>query len=153
MGVGNPGDRMSGRYRTLALQAVGVAVLAAIVYLAFLRPSDPDPLMGITGPGAAEQAHVRQHKPHRHGQKRHRKPGKQSSEKPGGTKTQRTGIPRGDGATTTLPAWGVTAASPNPSGDLHPPSGVDGGNPGNPHTPPGSQYQDSVARITALLRQ
>jgi hypothetical protein len=43
---------MSGRYRTVALQAVGVAVLAAFVFVAFLRPSEPSDLSGIEAPGA-----------------------------------------------------------------------------------------------------
>jgi hypothetical protein len=42
---------VSGRYRTVALQAVGVAILAAFVFVAFLRPSEPDDLSGIEAPG------------------------------------------------------------------------------------------------------
>lgn len=42
---------MSGRYRTVALQAVGVAVLAAFVFVAFLRPTEPGDLSGIDAPG------------------------------------------------------------------------------------------------------
>jgi hypothetical protein len=45
---------MSGRYRTVALQVVGVAVLAAFVYAAFLRPSDPGELSGIDAPGRGD---------------------------------------------------------------------------------------------------
>lgn len=45
---------MSGRYRTVALQAVGVAVLAAFVFIAFLRPSEPGDLTGIDAPGGGD---------------------------------------------------------------------------------------------------
>ncbi|MDX6585707.1 MAG: hypothetical protein QOI31_180 [Solirubrobacterales bacterium] len=45
---------MSGRYRTVALQAVGVAVLAAFVFIAFLRPSEPGDLAGIDAPGGGD---------------------------------------------------------------------------------------------------
>ncbi len=49
---------MSGRYRTIALQAVGVAVLAAFVFVAFLRPSDPGELAGIDAPGGGDEQTV-----------------------------------------------------------------------------------------------
>ena len=49
---------MSGRYRTIALQAVGVAVLAAFVFIAFLRPSDPGDLAGIDAPGGGDEQTV-----------------------------------------------------------------------------------------------
>ncbi len=42
---------MSGRYRTVALQAVAVAIIAAFVFIAFLRPSEPGELAGIDAPG------------------------------------------------------------------------------------------------------
>jgi hypothetical protein len=45
---------MSGRYRTVAFQAVGVAVLAAFVFVAFLRPTDPGKLSGIEAPGGGD---------------------------------------------------------------------------------------------------
>ncbi|MDQ2675622.1 MAG: hypothetical protein M3Y34_02345, partial [Actinomycetota bacterium] len=41
----------SGPRRTFVLQAVAVALAVAIVYFAFLRPSDPDELAGIQAPG------------------------------------------------------------------------------------------------------
>jgi hypothetical protein len=42
---------MSGRYRTVALQAIGVVILAAVVYLAFLRDSGPGDLSRIDARG------------------------------------------------------------------------------------------------------
>src|SRR5690349_12616488 len=49
---------MSGRYRTVALQAIGVAVLAAVVFVAFLRPSEPGDLSGIDAPGGDSEPEV-----------------------------------------------------------------------------------------------
>ena len=49
---------MSGRYRTVALQAVGVAVLAAFIFVAFLRPSEPGDLSGIDAPGSGDSPTV-----------------------------------------------------------------------------------------------
>lgn len=45
---------MSGRYRTVALQAIGVAILAAFVFVAFLRPSEPGELSGIDVPNGGD---------------------------------------------------------------------------------------------------
>ena len=47
---------MSGRYRTVALQAVGVAVLAGFIFIAFLRPSEPGELSGIDAPGGGGES-------------------------------------------------------------------------------------------------
>jgi len=44
---------MTGRYRTLALQAVGVAAIAAIIFFTFLRPDTPGDLSGIEAPGSS----------------------------------------------------------------------------------------------------
>ena len=46
---------MSGRYRTVALQAVGVAVVAGVIFIAFLRPSEPGELSGIDAPGGGDE--------------------------------------------------------------------------------------------------
>ena len=43
---------LSARSRTIAFQAVGVAVIAAIIWLAFLRPADPGDLSGIDAEGS-----------------------------------------------------------------------------------------------------
>jgi len=51
-------SRVSGQYRTVALQALGVAVIAAIVFVAFLRPDEPGDLSGIDAPGGEEQPNV-----------------------------------------------------------------------------------------------
>jgi hypothetical protein len=42
---------MSGQNRTFVLQVVGVATLVAVIFFAFLRPSDPGDLAGIDAPG------------------------------------------------------------------------------------------------------
>lgn len=42
---------MTGSYRTVALQAVGVAVIAGFIFIAFLRPSEPEELAGVDAPG------------------------------------------------------------------------------------------------------
>lgn len=49
---------MSGRYRAVALQAIGVAVLAAVIFVAFLRPSDPGDLSGIDAPAGNEEPEI-----------------------------------------------------------------------------------------------
>lgn len=45
---------MSQRYRTVALQAVAVLILAALVFVVFLRPTDLGPLSGIDAPGGRD---------------------------------------------------------------------------------------------------
>lgn len=42
---------MSGQNRTFVLQVAGVATLVAVIFFAFLRPSDPGELSGIDAPG------------------------------------------------------------------------------------------------------
>ena len=49
---------MSGRYRTVGLQAVGVAVLAAFVFIAFLRPSEPNELSRIDAPSGGDDSSI-----------------------------------------------------------------------------------------------
>jgi hypothetical protein len=44
--IAEEGGSVSSRFGILA-QGLGVAALAALVYFAFLQPSDPDPLSGI----------------------------------------------------------------------------------------------------------
>jgi hypothetical protein len=144
---------MSGRYRGIALQAVGVAVLASIIYLAFLRPNDPDPVTGIQGPDALEQAKTDQRKPDGkgdRGNKRARKPGKKANGHSGPAHVSRPGMGPGTGGSDAgrLPGAGVVAGQGPAASE--PPGGTHGD---SPHTPPGSQYQDSVARIRALLGQ
>jgi len=45
---------MSRRYRAVALQAVAVLILAAVIFAAFLRPTEPGPLSGIDAPGGRD---------------------------------------------------------------------------------------------------
>ncbi|CAN5422256.1 hypothetical protein BH10ACT11_BH10ACT11_16310 [soil metagenome] len=149
---------MSGRYRIIALQAVGVAVLAAIVYLAFLRPSEPNPLSGITGPDARQQANNANpggNKGHHPGRpKSHHQGGKHNGGKPGKRQVTRPGS-RGRSAGEKSGASGsgssqTGSSTPSP---LQPGTGGGVDEPSDPDTPPGSQYQDTVSRITAKLNE
>ena len=47
---------MSGQRRSIVLQAIGVAVIAAIIFTVFLRPDEPDGLSGIEAEGGEEQS-------------------------------------------------------------------------------------------------
>lgn len=151
---------MSGRYRAVALQAVGVAVLAAIVYLAFLRPGEPGPLSGITGPDAGQQASQEPHSGRKTngktkskgGSNENRRPRKQNSG--GGASANDSSSPgSGEPGSTAGPSLppGV-AGPPSPVGPSPSSPGTSGGTePIDPQTPPGEQYQDTVARIIGKL--
>ncbi len=121
---------MSGRHRTIALQAVGVAVLAAIVFFAFLRPSEPGGLSGIeaegNGPTVLHPA----------------PPAGKERKKRGGMGRRASGPDRnsfGPGAPDS-PFGGESSEGGIVGGDT--PSLEGGGN-----TPSGDQYDDTVARL------
>lgn len=128
---------MKARYRTIALQAVGVAVLAAIVFLAFLRPSDPSELTGIeAGEGPAPVVVD---------------PAPTPREDPPDPKRQDAGGQAGpapetdEAAPASPPDTPVPAAPPaEPDGEASPPAGEG-------ETPTGSQYDDLVGRLQARV--
>ena len=116
---------MTARIFAIALQALGVAALGAIVYFAFLQPSDPNPLSGIevegdipagVTPGTGQAT------------------GQRNSKPPAGPAR------RGDG-TRTLAGIRLIPVQP---GDAIP---VPPGAPVDSDTPTGEQYDSAVARI------
>lgn len=130
---------MSGRYRTVALQAVGVAVIAAIVFIAFLRPDEPGDLSGIDAPGGEEQPIVNSPP-----DDKSKKPGDRSNgnNRRGNGQGQSQGSARGDGEQT------------GNGGDATSDDDAFGGD-----TPPDDQYDDLVTRLLmqvgepAIIRQ
>ncbi len=117
------------RHRVIALQALGVVVLGAIVYLAFLLPDDPGDLNRIEA-GDSDQEIVQGPARQTTGN------GGQGDSRPPGAAPE-TGVAGSAGATTIPlePAPGVT-----------PPSS-EGAVQGDPDNPTDSQYQSAVAAI------
>ncbi len=115
---------MSGRFRILALQALGVAVLAAVIYVVLLRPSEPGDLTGITTHG-----------------------GQNSTQTPGGPN------PPGNGGGGNGSGPGVAGNASQGGGSSNPGSSFGPGRvPGSPPAggedgPAGSQYVNAVARV------
>jgi hypothetical protein len=112
----------------IAAQGLGVAALAALVYFAFLQPSDPDPLSGIEVDGdlpaevtgGNEQAAAQ----------RGRKPDSRRRSGAGSRPVPRIRlVPVVPGTSAPVPP---TVASPTPA---------------DPETPAGSQYDSAVARL------
>ena len=113
---------MSSKYAVVAAQAVGVAALATVVYLAFLSPGSPGPLREIqVEDGVTVEA------PDRHGRdgdkNRHR--GENAKPRPH----------RAAPALPALPTLTLVNPSPTPA------------TPQEPDGPAGSQYASAVTRI------
>lgn len=123
--------QVSGRHRTIALQAVGVAVLAAIVFMAFLRPSEPGDLSGIeaegNGPTVLDPA-----------------PPEGKEEKKRGGMSQGVSEPDRNG-------FGPSALDSSVGSESSSEGGIVGGDTasldGGGNTPGGDQYDDTVARL------
>ena len=130
---------MSGRYRTVALQAVGVAVIAAFVFVAFLRPSEPEDLAGIEAPGGGDGPSVVNPEPDDEKKKGEKKNGKHQNG------------PKGDGRNDGPRAGGSArpgTSAPTAPGDVGtdiPPGGGDG--------PPDDQYTDLVSLLMKQVGQ
>jgi hypothetical protein len=116
---------VTARIFAIALQALGVAALGAIVYFAFLQPSDPNPLSGIEVEGDIPAGVT-----HGNGQAAAQRDRKSPA-----------GPARRDGGTRTLAGIRLIPVQP---GDAipSPPGGPVGGD-----TPTGEQYDSAVARI------
>lgn len=126
------GRQLRARHRTVALQVVGVVVLAAITYMAFLSPSKPGDLHGIEA-GEGEPPVVVDPTPKPPDDPRDRK--RPDAVDPGRPAAPlEVPAPAGPPSSPTppLPSEGETTAPP-PSGDGE--------------TPTGSQYDDPVARL------
>jgi hypothetical protein len=63
---------MSGRFRTVVIQALGVAIIAAVVFVLFLRPTEPGELSGIDVPNGGDDGPrvVKPGPPGKHGNRR-----------------------------------------------------------------------------------
>jgi hypothetical protein len=126
--IAEQGGSVSSRFG-IAAQALGVAALAALVYFAFLQPSDPDPLSGIevegdfptqvtAGDGKAARSQGRR-----------------------GASTSRRGASAGAGAGAgSVPLIRLVPVVPGSSSPV-PPTLADN------ETPVGTQYDSAVARI------
>ena len=120
---------MIARIFPIALQALGVAALAAIVYLAFLHPSDPNPLSGIQVEGDIPAGVT---------------PGNNGAT---GHRNRKTPARRGDRSRTLagirlVPVPGdATPVQPGDATPAPPGPPVDG------DTPTGSQYGSAIARV------
>ncbi len=138
---------MSGRYRTVALQAVGVAVLAAFVFVAFLRPSEPDDLAGIEAPGGGDGPSVVNPEPD---DEKKKKGGKKN----GKNQNRPTGGRRNDGPRAGGNGGPVTSGpnAPDWVGTDTPPGGTDTP-PGGGDAPPDDQYSDLVSLLMKQVGQ
>lgn len=116
---------MTARIFAIALQALGVAALGAIVYFAFLQPSDPNPLSGIEVEGDIPAGVTPGN-----GQAT----GQRNSKPPAGPAR------RGDGTRTLA---GIRLIPVQPGDPIAAPPGAPGGD----DTPTGEQYDSAVARI------
>jgi hypothetical protein len=116
------GGSVIARIFPVALQALGVAALAAVVYFAFLHPSDPNPLSGIQVEGDIPAA-VTPPDNAPAGQRGHKAPAQRAA--PGRTLAGIRLVPESPGGTTAVPT------APPVDGDA----------------PTGSQYGSSVARV------
>lgn len=121
---------MRARYRTVAIQAIGVAIVAAFIWLAFLRPSEPDELVGIDA-GEPPRTQTDPSPSDRNGQRRERK-GPSDGDGDGGARNGR-GSP---------PAAGTPGAGEaSGGGALVAPAGD------RDDTPTTSQYGDTAIRL------
>jgi len=119
---------MSGQRRSIVLQAIGVAVIAAIIFTVFLRPDEPDGLSGIEAEGGEEQS-VADPKPDK-------EPKKKEPKDPDGNDQGRSG-PNEPGR----PGLGdVRGGANGGAGEDMPLEGGD-------DTPPVDQYDDLVTRL------
>ena len=117
---------MTARIFAIALQALGVAALAALVYIAFLQPSDPNPLSGIEVEGEIPAGVT---------------PGSgQAAGRPTGQRNRRSPARHGDG-TRTLAGIRLIPVQPGDAIPVPPGAPVDG------DTPTGEQYDSAVARV------
>lgn len=139
---------MSGSLRSVAAQAIGVAILVAIVYLAFLRPDSPTELSGIharDGSGAvvaekpAKKSRRAKHGRgtgrigRRHGGRRSRPAVRRASARRRGGRAGSAAASAGAGSSSGGSAVAIPVGGPT-------------------GTPPGNQYTDSVSAIRAKLR-
>ena len=131
---------MSGRYRTVALQAVGVAVIAAFVFVAFLRPSEPDDLAGIEAPGGGDGPSVVNPEPDDEKKKGGRKDAKHQN---GPNGHGRNDGPRAGG--NGRPGSNAPTAPDDVGTDIPPDGGGDG--------PPDDQYTDLVSLLMKQVGQ
>jgi hypothetical protein len=131
---------MSARFRTIAFQAIGVAVIAAIVYAAFLRPTDPGELSGIDaeGPGSVAAS------PETPGGDGKKKAPKGKGNDP---KTKSTAMPPGLGGAGDDGQAGAPLGAAGPAGTGIPPVGGDTFPGDDAESPPVDQYDDLVARL------
>ncbi|MDQ3730167.1 MAG: hypothetical protein M3355_11345 [Actinomycetota bacterium] len=123
--------QVSGRHRTVALQAVGVAVLSAIVFMVFLRPSEPGDLSGIEAEGNGPTA--------------------LDLPPPEGKEQKKRGdMSRGASRPDRRNGFGPRALDSSVSGESSEGGIVGGDTPsleGGGNTPSGDQYDDTVARL------
>jgi len=125
------GGSVIARIFPIALQALGVAGLAAIVYFAFLHPSDPNPLSGIQVEGDIPAGVT---------------PGNNGTGGTAGTAGQRnrkTPVRPGE-RNRTLAGIRLVPLEP---GDAIPAPPAPPGPPVDGDTPTGSQYGSAVARV------
>lgn len=133
---------MNGNWRTVAFQAIGVAAVAAIIFLAFLRPSEPTDLSGIDA-GDPPRVQIGP-PPEGPGGKNGRRPTAKPPGKNGGNNGNSTrSRRRGGGGVGGGFTLGGAIQLPLPIVSF-PGSRTDDG-------PPGSQYGDLVARLLARV--
>lgn len=139
------------RTRVVAFQAVGVALIGAIVFIAFLRPSEPGDLTGIDASGGDGDADTPsifrpdqpedddpEAKPRSRGNDR---PGRRGSG--GGDGSDLAGL----GALAALVEDGGSTGSSSAGGGTSPPSLPSGGGGGG--NPPSNQYDDLPSALMA----
>jgi hypothetical protein len=139
---------MKSRSRIFVLQALMVAALVGVVYATLLRPDGPEELTGLQEPppiGAGVPD------PDTHADAGDRRPGDRRGEDrpPGGPR-------RGAATGSDTGAPGPTSAGDGVATDGPPASSIEPGLPadtdaGDPGSPTDDQYDDTLARLNALL--
>lgn len=127
--IADQGGFVSSRFG-IAAQALGVAALAALVYFAFLQPSDPGPLSGIEVEGdlPTQVTGGDGQAPGRQGGEASARRGARSESRPA---PRIRLVPVAPGSTSPVPP--TLAENETPSADSE--------------TPSGSQYDSAVARV------
>lgn len=123
---------MSGQFKTVALQTVGVAVIAAIVFVVFIRSDEPRGLSGIEAGGRQDRSAADPKSTADPRNERGNRPGADNSRPGGPTQPER-----------------MRRTDDRPSFEVDPGSeGVDEPDPGpSKSSPPIDQYDDFVGRL------
>ncbi len=136
------------RTKTIAFQAIGVALIGAFVFIAFLRPSEPEDLSRIDAP--ADGRVDKEPDPRGNGDAKKKTTDGRKKMKQAGPGGRSSG---GRGALLAALAEVGSASAPgaNDAGSVTSPEG--GGPEGGGEDPPDSQYRDLVSTLMEEVGQ